>query len=117
MGSFQQNNHVCFGDLNRAYSQKEKGGQLFCFQSQKVWNILHSMIHTVEEIEAMKRQDAVDIIRQNRGLSKNKLIKGKKIKECTLKELIKMGDIVVCKEGQKHAHYLKEHKPNSCVDV
>ena len=101
----------CIGDLNRETLQKERGGQLLCFENQRVWNMFHSMIYTPEQ------RGAIKVLAQESGLSKNKLTKVKKIKECTLKELIKMGDIVVCKEGQKHAHYLKEHKPNPCADV
>lgn len=102
---------VCMGDLNREESQKSRGGQMCCIESKQAWNMFHSMIYTLEQ------RDAIKVLAQESGLSKNKLTKVKKIKECTLKELIKMGDIVVCKEGQKHAYYLKEHKPNPCADV
>ena len=41
-------NIVCFGDLNHTESQKERGGNIVCFQNQKLHNIMINAIASTE---------------------------------------------------------------------
>ena len=42
-------NIVCFSDLNHTESQKERGGQIVCFQNEKLHNIMKGSIVSVQE--------------------------------------------------------------------
>ena len=42
-------NIVCFSDLNHTESQKERGGQIVCFENKKLHNIMKNAIVSVDE--------------------------------------------------------------------
>jgi deoxyribonuclease-2 len=41
-------NIICFGDINRMNSQKSRGGSAFCFENNRLWNILYRTIRETD---------------------------------------------------------------------
>ncbi|OIN82985.1 deoxyribonuclease II family protein [Francisella sp. TX07-6608] len=80
----ESGNHICVGDLNRENAQKERGGQILCFENARLWNILNSMITPINGLKSK----AIKIVCNHPGISRTKLLQEIKNKTNIIDELI-----------------------------